>query len=152
MSHQSRDSRSPWTSMLTSNHCTANRSKSSTSGADLLKFEKAASLCRNNKIEQLEDFFALEAFSIDERDEYGNALIHVGAQNGNKKIIKMLLRNGAFINAQNSNGQTPLHFCFAFGYKDLGEYLISKGADDSLCNKYGFTCYEGLGDRNASAL
>ncbi len=113
--------------------------------------ERAASLCRNNNINQLEDLFALDAFSIDEKDEHGNALIHVAAQNGNKKILKILLRHGAQLNAKNSNGQTPLHYCFAYGYKELGEYLISKGADDSICNKDGLTCYEGLVDRDISA-
>lgn len=42
-------------------------------------------------------------------------------------------------------GNTPLHFCFAYGYGDtLGEYLISKGADCTIRNNDGFTCREGL--------
>ena len=42
-------------------------------------------------------------------------------------------------------GNTPLHFCFAYGYGDtLGEYLISKGADCTLRNNAGLTCREGI--------
>ena len=33
-------------------------------------------------------------------------------------------------------GQTCLHFAFCLGYTDLGEYLISKGANETLRNTY----------------
>lgn len=42
------------------------------------------------------------------------------------------------------NGQTALHFCFAYHFEELGQYLLSKGADDSILNADGLTCYEGL--------
>ena len=41
-------------------------------------------------------------------------------------------------------GQTPLHFCFTYGHTELGNYLISKGADETAQNAYGLTPYEGL--------
>jgi len=82
----------------------------------------------------------------DLKDETGNSLLNIAAQNGHKSIIKALLRRGASINTQNHNGQTPLHFCFTYGFSDLGNYLISKGADDTVQNTSGLTCYEGLGD------
>ena len=74
----------------------------------------------------------------------GNTLLHISAQNGHKRVAKLLLRNGADLNSQNNNGQTVLHFAFAYGFEDLGNYFISKGADDSVLNKGGLTCYEGL--------
>ena len=37
-----------------------------------------------------------------------------------------------------------MHYCFAYQYDDLGSYLISKGADDSLLNYFGWSCYDGL--------
>ena len=82
----------------------------------------------------------------DLKDEAGNSLLNIAAQNGHKSIIKALLRRGASINTQNHKGQTPLHFCFTYGFSDLGNYLISKGADDTVQNVAGLTCYEGLGD------
>ena len=39
-------------------------------------------------------------------------------------------------------GNGPLHFAFGYGYDELGEYLLSKGADASLINEAGHTCYE----------
>jgi hypothetical protein len=78
------------------------------------------------------------------RDEYGNTLLTVAAQNGNKRIAKICLRQGCNINAQNFRGQTALHYCFAFGYEELGQYLISKGANSNVPNEYGLSAREGL--------
>jgi ankyrin repeat protein len=41
-------------------------------------------------------------------------------------------------------GNTPLHFCYTYGFGGtLGEYLASKGADTSIRNHFGATCFEG---------
>jgi hypothetical protein len=44
----------------------------------------------------------------------------------------------------NLNGETVLHFAYAYGFDELGDYLKTKGADDSILNIDGLTCYEGL--------
>merc|ERR1712070_273417 len=62
----------------------------------------------------------------------------------NKRIAKLCLRRGASINKQNLNGQGVLHYACSYGFNDLADYFISKGADDSLRNADGLTCYEGL--------
>jgi ankyrin repeat protein len=91
-------------------------------------------------------------------DENGNNLLSIACQNGNKKVVKFILRqqqqqqaaiNGNdsrillvnYMNGSNLNGNTALHFSFKYGFGDtLGEYLISKGADRSIRNKDGLTC------------
>ena len=89
---------------------------------------------------------------VDCRDEFENTPLIIAAQNNKKRVAKLFLRQRANINAINSHGNTCLHYCFTYGYADLGDYLISKGADDSLKNKQGLTCYEGLDKvRQASA-
>lgn len=45
-------------------------------------------------------------------------------------------------------GQTPLHFCIAYNYDKIGEYLISKGAKDSIQNYFGYGPYDGLRPEN----
>ena len=47
--------------------------------------------------------------SADVRDEYGNTLLTIAAQNGNKRIAKICLRRGCNINAQNFRGQVLSH-------------------------------------------
>ena len=81
---------------------------------------------------------------MDAKDENGNTLLLVAAQNGNKRISKLLLRKGAKINAQNLRGNTVLHYTRAYKFSELFEYFLSKGADDSITNGDGLTCYEGL--------
>eukprot|EP00960_Hanusia_phi_P002716 80280-Hanusia_phi.AAC.2 len=39
-------------------------------------------------------------------------------------------------------GNTCLHYCFGYNYTELGEYLISKGADESIRNHLNATCRE----------
>jgi hypothetical protein len=108
--------------------------------------DQIMSLTRHGRYEEIDNIISAPDFvhSIDSRDSKGNTLLIAAAQNGNKRIAKLALRKGADINLQNLAGQTPLHFSFAYGYEDLGNYLISKGADDSITNAEGLTCYEGI--------
>eukprot|EP00466_Bigelowiella_natans_P003165 jgi/Bigna1/52930/estExt_Genewise1Plus.C_130129 len=98
---------------------------------------------RNNRSTDVEQDFA-KGTDPDTVDKHGNTVLHIACQNGHKRMIKVCLRWGANLNAQNMEGQTPLHFLFNYHYEDLGSYLISKGADDSICNNFGFSPYEGL--------
>jgi len=54
------------------------------------------------------------------------------------------LRRGADANIKNSAGNTALHFLYAYGFRELGDYLVSKGADDTITNMEGLTAHEGL--------
>ena len=85
------------------------------------------------------------AVDVDATDKKGNTLLLVACQNGLKRMAKAALRRGANINHQNLLGNSPLHFCCAYGFTELAAYLISKGADAALENSYGSLCTEGLG-------
>jgi ankyrin repeat protein len=107
------------------------------------------SLARHNRVEELVSMLHRNnqvgnSISIDERDKYGNTVLTTACQNGLKKMAKLALRQGADINLRNfTSGNTPLHFCFKYGYGDtLGAYLISKGANDAARNHGGQSCYE----------
>ena len=77
-------------------------------------------------------------------DENGNNLLHIAAQNNNKRAVKFCLLSGCDINSQNRNtGDTALHYCFSFDYTVLAEYLISKGANTGIQNNKKLTPYEG---------
>jgi hypothetical protein len=117
-------------------------------------FKNIASMCRHGKFSEVEEMMCQPDFRlpIDYQDAHGNTLLHVVCQNGNKRLVKLCLRRAAPINQQNLNGQTPLHFAYGYGYTALGEYLIKKGADDSIRNKDGLTCYEGIAGRDLEQL
>lgn len=100
-------------------------------------------LVKSNKFGELEDLLLEGEVDVNmDRDEQGNTLLLAAAQNGLKRIAKLLLRKGADINAVNLNGNGVLHYCFAYKFKELAEYFKSKGADDTLLNVAGLTCYE----------
>jgi ankyrin repeat protein len=117
-------------------------------------FKKLCSMCRHSKFADAEQLINQPDWKvpIDYQDDQGNTLLHVVAQNGNKRMMKLCLRRGAGLNIQNLSGQTPLHFAYGYGYADAGDYLLSKGADDTLRNADGLTCYEGLGAKELSLL
>ena len=103
------------------------------------------SMARHNKVMHVEDLLD-SGIPPDITDTYGNTILSIACQNGLKKMAKAALRRGADINACNLKGNTALHFCHAYGYGDtLGAYLISKGADSTVRNEDGYTCYQGLG-------
>jgi len=85
-----------------------------------------------------------KGLDVDVEDETGNSVLMIACQNNHKKIVKELLRRSCDVNHQNHKGHTCLHYSFAYKYTQLGEYLISKGADPSVRNIFGFTCFEGL--------
>jgi hypothetical protein len=97
----------------------------------------------NNRFRQVEQMLA-GGVPVNVRDERGNTPLHVACQTNNKKMAKLCLRWGAELNSQNAQGQTALHYCFAYHYDELGAYLIEKGASDSITNYFGWTCYDGL--------
>jgi hypothetical protein len=120
----------------------------------LQDYKKAASLARHSKLSEVEQLLNQPDWNvpIDYQDEHGNALLHVCGQNGNKRLIKLCLRRGANLDIQNLNGNTPLHFLFAYKHDDVGQYLIKKGADNSIKNRDGLTCYEGLSVKELNQL
>lgn len=107
--------------------------------------EDIFSFSRHNRVEEIERLLD-SGVPVNVRDHFGNTILAIACQNGHKRVLKAALRRGADINSRNYRGNTPLHFCFRYGYGDtLGQYLISKGADPAIRNNSNLTCYEGLG-------
>jgi len=111
---------------------------------EMAYFNRIYSLCRHNKYREIENLLEKGA-PVDATDEFGNTPLIIAAQNGYKRMTKLLLRHNADINAQNNKGNTPLHFAYIYGFKVLAEYLKEKGADDTIRNDQGLTCYMGFG-------
>ena len=73
------------------------------------------------------------------RDRFGNTPLIVAAQNNRKRISKLCVRAGVPLDAVNAQGNSALHYCYGYGYFELGEYLIAKGADPDVKNADGLT-------------
>jgi len=99
--------------------------------------------CKLGHADDVEECLDQEV-AIENRDEHGNTLLIVSAQQNDKKMLKLLLRRGADINAQNSTGNTALHYTNEYKFTALTEYILNKGGNDTLLNMKGLTCYEGV--------
>mmetsp|Transcript_16577 Transcript_16577/g.24937 ORF Transcript_16577/g.24937 Transcript_16577/m.24937 type:complete len:602 (+) Transcript_16577:124-1929(+) len=103
---------------------------------------------RHKKLSEIEQALA-NGFDVDMADANGNTPLIVACQNGHISVCKMLVERGARVSGCNKKGNTALHYCFAYGFAEIGEYLISCGANEYAVNSDGLTCYEGL---SAAAL
>lgn len=68
--------------------------------------------------------------------------LHYAASNGHVGIIKLLLENHAYIDAESPNGTTPLMMASLYGSPQAVKLLIDEGADPSLKNQQGLTALE----------
>ena len=105
---------------------------------DLAQFFTWARHGRYNKVHD----FLQQGIPIDTQDPKGNTLLIIACQTNNQRLVKLALRNGGSINQQNSTGNTGIKYAVQYGYTALAEYLLSKGADDSLVDHRGLTMYE----------
>ena len=100
------------------------------------------SRARHGRLDEVRTALSDNGMDVNSRDIHGNTLLHIACQNGNKKLVKMVLRKHADINATNNNGNTSLHFCFMYAYYGMAEYIMSKGADDTVRNNQNQTPYD----------
>jgi hypothetical protein len=63
-------------------------------------------------------------------DGDGMTPLHWAARNGHVEIVRLLLQNGAEVNAKSNRGWTPLHWTTViFGHIDILHLLVENGAD-----------------------
>ena len=114
-------------------------------GSDDGRAHPIFSRVRNNRHGDVEDMLTgPHAVDPDIRDAHGNTVLAVATQNNRKRIVKAAVRAGVRLDAQNTQGQTAMHFAYAYGYDELAEYLIRKGANPMVTNCHGMRPDEGL--------
>lgn len=102
------------------------------------------SQCRNNRYKRMEESLNMN-FDVNTEDEQGNTLLIVACQNCNKRMVELLILRRADVNHQNAHGNTALHFAMAYDTEGaIGEYLIERGAVDTIENIYGLSPYDGI--------
>lgn len=68
--------------------------------------------------------------------------LHYAASNGHVSVIKLLLENHAYIDAESPNGTTPLMMASMYGSPEAVKLLLDEGADPSLKNQQGMTALD----------
>ena len=113
--------------------------------------------CQHDHYIILEKLISVRA-DIHAQDEYGRTALHYAANNGSVKNCDILIKNGAFINQPASkicyrllgpntsissgSKETALHEACNRGFLDVVKFLIAKGADINVKNKYDETPIE----------
>lgn len=86
-------------------------------------------------------------YRVDERDELQHTALHFAASYGKPEATRLLLERGAYPNAKNSSGRTPLHIAspqsrgmiFDRRYIETMSVLLAYGADINAMDAYGDT-------------
>ena len=65
--------------------------------------------------------------------------LHVASFEGNKKIVELLVAEGADVDARDRLSDRPIHHAITYKYKDIVEFLISKSADVNAKNAAKYT-------------
>lgn len=68
--------------------------------------------------------------------------LHKAADFGRLERVQSLLREGANVNLQDNNGNTPLIIATAFGHLEIVKALLLNGADVTKTNNTGFTALQ----------
>lgn len=103
------------------------------SASDLL-FSKV----RHNRIDFVERVIRSGNFNPRAVDDNGNTLLHICAQNNNRRIATLLLNSDSRaglvcdVNAVNFKSHTPLDYAVKYGFHKLVRYLEAQGAVSGL--------------------
>ena len=77
--------------------------------------------------------------SADGRDDYGTTALMYAAAASDLEMARLLLENGAPVNAQTDVGTTALMFAAAFGHVEMARFLVENDADIHIQNGYNYT-------------
>ncbi len=80
-------------------------------------------------IETVSNILSRQNVQLDVRDQWGNTPLNYAAQRGSVVCGLYLLKNKAFIDNRNNDGNSPLNECLLFNHENMSIYLIQAGAD-----------------------
>ncbi len=82
---------------------------------------------RHNHLRAVRSVLA-DGYNPDMKDEHGNTMLHVAAQNNLSKMISLLCGFGASASLTNKKGMTALDFAELYKFQKLVVLLLSEGA------------------------
>ncbi|KAK7353815.1 hypothetical protein VNO80_19267 [Phaseolus coccineus] len=72
----------------------------------------------------------------------GSTVLHLACRSCDVAMVELLLQYGADINAIDSKGKTPLHYCTMMGKHATTKVLITRGANPLVVDKEGNTPFK----------
>ena len=103
--------------------------KSTIDAIDYQGNTKLTKACKDGNIEDVKIMLKLGA-DANGKDIDQWTPLHMAAIKGHFEIAKLLIQNGADIDAKSEyHKETPLHFAVLYGYSKIAELLLQNGAD-----------------------
>ena len=85
---------------------------------------------RNGFTTSIKRLLSIRNINVNVKNDWsGFTPLHNAARNCHVKIIRLLLQNGAEVNAKSNRGYTPHHFAASLGSVDILHLLVENGAD-----------------------
>lgn len=79
----------------------------------------------------------LSDLDLECEDREGHVPLHMAVESGDVGTVKVLVEKGVNLNAVNKRGATPLYMAKIWGYDDICQLLVSRGALYSLTSTSG---------------
>jgi len=83
---------------------------------------------RAGNVELIKAILQKDRSQIDARDSFGSTALHAAVEKGNRRIVELLIQNGANVNAEDNNGRTPIYFAEVRQNGEMEELLRKCGA------------------------
>lgn len=95
-------------------------------------------VCLDNKDKTIRKLLLENGANLNATNGFEKSVLHTAVSRGNYEMSEWLLNNGAYVDSQNKNKDTPLHNA-ANGNIHLCTLLLKQGADPNCKNKDGET-------------
>lgn len=97
---------------------------------DFEEVDKVFSKARHNHIDYFMELLPTKSFDFNQRDAHGNSILHICAQNNNRRLATLIYQYSTDLNLNIKNNKlmTPLDYSEKYGFDKLSDWLLSKGA------------------------